>query len=55
MISSARRSVVVGALDLAGAHRDRGLAQEAPGAVVEHHHELLRGRREHSTLSVGLR
>ena len=42
MISSRAPQRVVRALDLAVAHRDRRLAQEAARAVVEQHDQLAR-------------
>ncbi len=42
-------------LDLALAHRDVRLAQEAPRAVVEHHDKLSGRGGKHCALTVGIR
>ena len=54
MIASARLSFSLGLQPGALAHRALGLAQEAPGAVVEHDDELLGRGRQDAGLAVGV-
>ena len=55
MISSARRSVLCARSISPSRIATRRLAQEAPGAVVEHHDQLPGRGREDRALTVGLR
>ena len=54
MIASARRSFSPASAGTAVAHGDGRLGQEAVGAVVEHHDELLGRGRQDGALAVGL-